>query len=344
MKIKIKLSIMVIAIVAAIVTTIAVLLLQRASAISQELSQKSLMNMAVGRANFWKGREDGFLQMMRGIADAMGQYENLPVENRRNRYDEILYSCIANNDDFIRVFTVWKPNAIDGMDAQMINRPGSTSTGQYATAYSRQQGKIVMTDNINVEQTMAHITGPDARKDRVDYPTAFNYDGAETLVFRMGVPIINPTTNEIVGSVCCMLTTIPMQIRLEAAVAASEELYGNVLYAGDGTIMSSFIPERRGKKLIDVEAHYGKYIQQANQAVLEGKTFQCTSYSPALKEDLHMFIQSFEIGNSGKTWSVMLGSADSYIMREVKQITEFTIILAVISIIVAAVIVYFVLN
>jgi methyl-accepting chemotaxis protein len=108
--------------------------------------------------------------------------------------------------------------------------------------------------------------------------------------------------------------------------------------------MSSFIPERRGKKLIDVEAHYGKYIEQANQAVLQGKNFYCNSYSPALKEDLHMFLQSFEIGNSGKTWTVMLGSADSYIMREVKQITEFTIILAVISIIIAAVIMYFVLN
>jgi methyl-accepting chemotaxis protein len=108
--------------------------------------------------------------------------------------------------------------------------------------------------------------------------------------------------------------------------------------------MASFLPERRGKKLIDVEAHYGKFIQQANQAVLEGKNFQCASYSPALKEDLHMFMQSFEIGNSGKTWTVMLGSAESYIMREVRQITQFTIILAIISIIVAAVIVYFVLD
>jgi methyl-accepting chemotaxis protein len=344
MKLKIKLSLMVIAIVTVIVTAIAIILLHQASAISVELSQKSLRNMAVSRANFWKGREDGFLQMLRGIADAMSQYENLPVENRRNRYDEILEVTLENNADFIRVFTVWKPNAVDGMDARMIGRPGSTATGQYATAYSRINGRIMITDNVNVEETMAHITGPDQRKDRVDYPTSYVYDGLETLVFRIGVPITNPRTNEVVGAVCCMLTCQPMQVRLEAAVAAAEELYGNVLYAGDGTIMASFLPERRGKKLIDVEAHYGKFIQQANQTVLEGKEFQCQSYSPALKEDLHMFMESFEIGNSGKTWTVMLGSADSYIMREVKYITEFTIILAVISIVVAAVIVYFVLN
>jgi methyl-accepting chemotaxis protein len=344
MKIKIKLSLMVIGIVAAIVLVVAFLLLERASAISLELSKRSLRNMAVARANFWKGREDGFLQMLKGLADAMGQYENLPLENRRNRYDEILYSSIANNDDLIRIFTVWKPNAIDGMDARMIGRPGSTATGQYATAYSRQYGKIVMTDNINVEQTMAQITGPNAHKDRVDYPTPFNHDGEDTLVFRMGVPIVNPTTNEVVGSVCCMLTTQLLQVRLEAAVAAAEELYGNVLYAGDGTIMASFLPERRGKKLIDVEAHYGKYKEEANNAVLNGKEFECDSYSPALKENLNMFIQSFEIGNSGKTWSIMLGSADSYIMREVKQIEKFVFMLAGIAIVIAAVIVYFALS
>jgi methyl-accepting chemotaxis protein len=333
-----------IAIVVVIVGTVGILLLRQASAISVELSRKSLMNMAVARANFWKGREDGFLQMMRGLADAMSQYKNLPPENRRYRYDEILYATIEHNPDFVRIFTVWKPNAIDGMDARMIDRPGSTATGQYATAYSRQYGKVVRTDNINVEQTMAIITGPDAHKDRVDYPTPFNYDGTETLTFRMGVPIVDPESNEVIGAVCCMLTTMPMQDRLEAAVAAAEELYGNVLYAGDGTIMASFLPERRGKKLIDVEAHYGKYKEEANNAVLNGKNFQCQSYSPALKEDLHMFIESFEIGNSGKTWSIMLGSADSYIMREVNQIEEFVLILAVIAIVVAAVIVYFTLS
>jgi methyl-accepting chemotaxis protein len=344
MKIKIKLSIMMIAIVAVIIGIIAILLLRRASDISLDLSKRSLRNMAISRANFWKGREDGFLQMMRGLADAMSQYENLPPENRRTRYDEILQATLENNTDFIRVFTVWKPNAIDGMDSRYIGRQGSTATGQYATAFSRINGRTMITDNINVEETMAIITGPNALKDRVDYPTPYMVDGIETLVFRMGVPIVNPATKEVVGAVCCMLTTMPMQIRLEAAVAAAEELYGNVLYAGDGTIMSSFIPERRGKKLIDVEAHYGKFIQQANQAVLEGKEFQCESYSPALNENLHMFIMPFQIGNSDKHWAIMLGSADSYIMKEVRAITEFTIILAVISVIVAAVIVYLVLN
>jgi methyl-accepting chemotaxis protein len=344
MKIRVKLSILMIAILMVVAGSIAVLLLQHATKLSVDLSKHSLRNLATARANFWKGREDGFLQMMRGLADSMSQYENLPVENRRNRYDEILYATIANNDDFIRIFTVWKPNAIDGMDARMTSRPGSTATGQYATAWSRQYGKIVRTDNINVEQTMAIITGPNARKDRVDYPTAYNVDGKDTLVFRMGVPITNPNTNEVVGAVCCMLTVLPMQVRLEAAVAAAEELYGNVLYSGDGTIMASFLPERVGKKLIDVEAHYGQFKEQANRAVLEGKPFECKSYSPALKEDLHMFIMPFQIGNSDNTWAIMLGSADSYIMREVKDITHFTVILAVTAFFIAALVIYFILR
>jgi len=34
--------------------------------------------------------------------------------------------------DFIRKFTAWKPNAIDGMDSRYIGRVGSTGSGQTA--------------------------------------------------------------------------------------------------------------------------------------------------------------------------------------------------------------------
>jgi methyl-accepting chemotaxis protein len=52
----------------------------------------------------------------------------------------------------------------------------------------------------------------------------------------------------------------------------------------------------------------------------------------------------YQIGDSGMYWTVMTAVSESYIMKEVNAITRFTIILAVIAIIVAAVIVYFVFD
>jgi len=55
-------------------------------------------------------------------------------------------------------------------------------------------------------------------------------------------------------------------------------------------------------------------------------------------------MQPLTIGNSGETWSVLLGVMDSYALKEVRGITKFTIVLAVIAIIAAAIIVFIVLN
>jgi methyl-accepting chemotaxis protein len=51
-------------------------------------------------------------------------------------------------------------------------------------------------------------------------------------------------------------------------------------------------------------------------------------------------MQPFAIGNSNMTWTVIIGTMDSYVLKEVREITRFTVILAVIAILAAATIVY----
>jgi len=59
---------------------------------------------------------------------------------------------------------------------------------------------------------------------------------------------------------------------------------------------------------------------------------------------MKMTIAPIPLEASPTTWAVMIGSTESYIMREVNVITRFTIILTSIAIVVTVVIVYFVLN
>ncbi|MDR2702138.1 MAG: methyl-accepting chemotaxis protein [Spirochaetaceae bacterium] len=344
MKIKIKLSIMMIAIVVAVAGGIAIILLGQASSISLDLSVRSLKNLATSQANYWKGREEGYLQLLCGVADIMGEYESVPVGERRDRYDEMLRATLNNNDNFVSIFSVWKPNALDGMDSRYIGRPGSTATGQYAMTYGRENGQIVATPCLAVEETMSYLNGPNALNDRVEQPTPFTVNGKDTYIIRMGVPITTSRSDEVVGAIVCLISIELMQGALENALASLEEVYAISIYSGDGTIMASFMPDRIGKKLMDADSQYGKYKEQANKAVLEGKEFQCESWVDFLQEDLHIIMIPFDIGNSGSTWTIMMGSAESYVLKEVNEITRFTIILAVIAITAAVVIVYFVLN
>jgi methyl-accepting chemotaxis protein len=115
-----------------VIAAVAVILLQEASNISVKLSIRSLRNMTGQRAEFWKGREEGYLQLLRGLAEIMGEYESVPAGEHRDMYDDMLQDILKNNTNFVRMFSIWKPNAIDGMDSRYIGRPGSTATEQYA--------------------------------------------------------------------------------------------------------------------------------------------------------------------------------------------------------------------
>jgi methyl-accepting chemotaxis protein len=346
MKIKIKLSLIVIIIMMVSIAGVAVILLRNASAISVDLSVKSLTNFAESRANFWKGREDGYLQMLRGLANVMGEYESLPVGERRDVYDEMLLATLTVNTNFVRIFSIWKQNAIDGMDARFIGRPGSTATGQYAMTWGRDTGEIVATPNLVVDQVTAWLNGPDNKKDRIESITPFKVNGKDTFIRRLGVPIINRRTNETVGIITCLIDIAPMQAVVESTLKSHGEISAISIYHNDGSIFASFMPDRIGKTLMDADLQYGdgKLREQANQAVREGKNFYCKNWAPLLKENLHMVMIPFEIGNSSQTWTIMVGSADSYIMKDVRTMTQFTIILAVIAIAAIAIIMYLVMS
>jgi methyl-accepting chemotaxis protein len=344
MKIKIKLSLMMIAIVAGVAGSIAVLLLVQASGISLNLNKKGIEYMTKEQAAYWKGREDGFLRVLHSLANIMSDYETLPAAERRDRFDDMLRSTINAEADMFLIYTVWKPNAIDGMDSNYIGRTGSTDTGQYATAYTKETGALTNRITIDVADAVSHINSSDARKDRLEHPILRVVNGEDHYIIRMMAPIVNPRTNEVVGGVGCLLLIDGIQSLVQETIRSHGEIAAMTIYAGNGMIMGHLVPDRVGKKLLDVETIFGSRIQEANQAVLNGKEYTIHTYSPELNSDVEILIHPFEIGSSGKTWSIMIVITEKYIMKDVNAITRYTIILAVIAILVAAVIVYFTLN
>jgi len=344
MKIKIRLSVMMIAIVAVIVTVVAVILLQQASGISMELSKRAIENLAGQRAAYWQGREDGLYRVARTLANVFSDFEDDPVERRRDMYDSMMQSVTRSETTIYQVYAVWKPNAVDGMDSRYIGRPGCTETGQYAAAFRMENGQANITLTSDVADAMAYLTGPNARKDRYEHPVARNIDGKDTWYFRIMVPIINRRNNEVVGGVGCLCVIDAIQPTIMDTIKTREEVAAISIYSNNGFVIANYVPERIGKMLTDVETIYGDNLQAANQAVLGGKDFHCSSYSSVLNSKVEITIASFPMGNSGGSWSIMIASTESYILREVNTMTRFTIILAGIAIIIAAVIVYFVLN
>ena len=344
MKIKIKLSVIVIAIVAVIVVGLAIIQLKQASSISLDLSKRSISNLARQRATYWEGRLDGYLQLLRGLSDVMNYYENVPVGDRRSQYESVMISVFEDMPDFVRMFTVWKPNAIDGQDSRNIGRVGSTDSGQFAFALGKETGKIVPQTSAVVKDVMEHITGPNAQKESVSDPTSMMLSGKEVYCVRLFVPILNKRINQVIGVVGCQLNIDLVQPRIEQTIKDFEEVAAISIYSDNGFVMASYRADRIGKMMVDVEAQYGDKINDAFEAVKKGEDFSCFSYAPTLGTNIQIVLMPISIGNSGSTWSIMVGSTEAYIMKDVNTMKWFTIILTVVAIILTIIISYIVVN
>jgi len=344
MKIKIKLSIMMIAILIAVVTGIAFLLVNRASSITINLGKRNIQYLTNEQVTYWKGLQDSKLLVLKVLADIMSDYEEYERENRRDRFDSILLGTLTSQPDLFQIYTIWKPNAIDGMDEQFIGRQGSSPTGQYATVYSRETGIIEMRASSDIEESMEYFLGPNSRKDRVEDPFLRKIQGKNVYLMRMMVSIINHKTNEVVGGVACLLTIEPVQQELEKVISSYSEISAMSIYTNTGFILASYQSDRIGRKLADVETIFGKNIDDANRAVINGDSIALISYSSVLESNVEICLSPFQIGSSDTTWSVMIAAAEDYILSDVNEITRFTIILALISIVIVGVIIFIVLS
>ncbi|MDR0487035.1 MAG: methyl-accepting chemotaxis protein [Treponema sp.] len=344
MKIKFKLSIMMIAIVVVVAGSIALIQLRQASNISLNLSKQGIEYLTGQRGEYWKGRIDGFLQEMRTLANIMGDYENYPAENRRLRFDDMFKATVQADANLYQVYTVWKPDVLEGMDSRYIGRVGSSETGQYAIAFIKEDGQITSRATGDIADATAYLNGPNARKERVEHPVARNINGKDTYYVRMMVPIFNHRNNEVVGGVGCLMVIDLIQPLADNLIRTHKEIDALSIYSSNGFILACSHPEKIGKTLTDVESHYGDQKSAANEAVRAGNNFDTYSYSPDLGMHLQICIYSFQIGNSDTTWSIMLGAGEDHIMKDVRIMEEFTAILAVIAIAAAIVIVYLTLN
>jgi len=344
MKIRLRLSIWLIAIMAVVVIGITIFLLRQTAAISYFLNVRSLGLLTAQRVELWKGREDGYIRTLHTLANIMGDYESIQAEERRDRYDDMLKAALETEPQMVALYTVWKPNAIDNMDSRYIGRTGSSPNGQYAIAYFKETNKITGRTSGDINNVIAHITGPNARKDRVDNPTILKIKGKNTYITKISVPIINNHTNKVVGGLGCFLAIDTIQYILENTMKTNNEIAIMAMYSGNGTVLAHYKPERIGKRMLDIDAELGDSRKELFRATQTGKPYMNILHEPAFDEKIILIMKPFQIGNSGHNWSMLIGVPESFILKEVNSITGFTVTLIVIAILVMAVIIFAVIG
>jgi len=344
MKMRFKLSLWLIAVMAVVVTIVTIALIRQTSGISYYLSIRSLKHLTGQRVEFWKGREEGYIKTLHALANIMGDYESIQPEERRERFNYMLRTTLESEPQMAVMYTVWRANAVDDMDSRYIGMEGSGPAGQYATAYFKESNKIEERTSSDIENVLTYISSPIGNKDRVENPSLCFFNGKFNYIIKITVPIINYHNRRIVGALGCYLSIDAIQRIVENTMKTNNEIAVMALYSGNGTILAHFKPERIGRRMIDADLELNGSAEEMFKAMRNGKTYMNTVYQPALKESVIFIMKPFQIGNSGHNWSMLIGVPESFILKEVKAITGYIFTLLIISFIITSIIVFAIIG
>jgi len=332
-----------IAIVVIVTGGVAIVQLLQSKDMIMTVTKQRTMYLAREYAKQWDGQLLGYTSILQTLSNIFNFYEDIPVGERRQQFEDILMGVFGDTPDFLRLTTIWKPNAIDGNDTKYIGRPGSTPTGQFAYAVARETGTIRVITSSIVQETMDIMNGPNSRLVVMSNPLPFKNLGKDTYIVRITVPIINKRINEVVGTVIGWLDIVSIQPEVMQIIKEFDEITSAVIYSDNGFILANYMPEFVGKQ-VDEETQYGSQINDVKEAIKNAKEWEGIEYDPELKTNMVMAIANIPIGVSPTTWSIMLGSTEAYIMRDINVLMKFVIMLVSIAIVVAVIIIYLVLN
>jgi methyl-accepting chemotaxis protein len=141
---------------------------------------------------------DRAFQIPRTLAAAFAGIRDAQGGDQRDAINAMMKATLAAEPDVIGLSSLWEPDALDGRDAEFVNKPGHDATGRFIPYWSRDaRGALVLAPLVNYEvegvgdyYLIPKRTGRDAWIEPYVYPVA----GRDVLMTSLIAPIIRDGT------------------------------------------------------------------------------------------------------------------------------------------------------
>ncbi|MDR2739325.1 MAG: methyl-accepting chemotaxis protein [Treponema sp.] len=330
MKLKIKLTGIIIIMMVVIIAVISVVLLNRAGTLQTVAARENMKNMTGLYARDLENHYENYLDIARILSQIMSSFESVNPENRRLRYNENMFHILRSTPQLVGIYTVWKPGIIDGKDAEMANTPGTDETGNYISWYTRESGAIELHPYYNYKDILANMPAEDVLSD----PISRTVDGKQIFSVSLCTPIIAEQNGAVVG-------VVGININLSYSTEIIDRIrpfdVGTAgLYAYNGLILAHHIPERVGQ---DFREEGRENFGPAGVSLIEKSLI---SGEPVSFDYHDRIVQSypFTIGEVATPWTILTTVPLSTVLRDVQAMKTFTIIMAISTVLGSAIIIF----
>jgi HAMP domain-containing protein len=253
---------------------------------------------------------------------------------KRAMTDAVLKQVLEKNTDFISVWTVWEPDALDGNDKKFINEWGHDETGRYIPYFNRATGflEVEPMANYNVPEKNDYYRIPiTTGKEIIIDPQMYPISGADVLMTRVGSPII--FQGKVIGvvGIDIMLSTFELLVaRIRPFETGSVALISHTgKYAAH--------PD---SKSVTHDIGISEQWVSAKQAIRAGEFFQFTDISEDSSDEIIRLFVPITFGNTQTPWSFLVNVPMSEVLKGSVKITYISTVIGIVSLLIVVGIIF----
>jgi len=118
MSLRVKLTVIIIAMILVSVAVLSVFSLTRSSALQLDTTNTYAETLAKLNAKEIQRQMEVFTDYGNVLVQIFNSYEDTEMGRRRQMYDDVMHSLISTVDSILGIWTAWLPNTIDNQDAR----------------------------------------------------------------------------------------------------------------------------------------------------------------------------------------------------------------------------------
>ena len=306
-----------------------------------ENANKQLTEITEKNATIISGELESPLDVAETLSSAMQGFENIKADQRRDYYNNIMENILKENNGVLGVWTIWEPNALDGMDSTFVGKEGSDQSGRFVPYWVWNNDKVELTSCADYETEGAgdyYLLAKNSGTETILEPFEYEVNGENVLMTTIAVPIKNSAGSTVgVAGVDLSLSSL-QNITFDKGQYDSAYVYvvsnsGNFIIHPD----ESFI----GENMADVS---GLANAEQIDAVKNGDEYSAEQLDQQTGEQVENLLMPIHIGETTTPWSTGMAVNMSEVLEPSNHTTLMLILMLVGALVAIGLILAFIIK
>jgi methyl-accepting chemotaxis protein len=298
---------------------------QQSSRVAEAQAQQIATEMAERYAGRINAQLDSAILPMRTLAQTFATQKEAGVTDRGNTV-AILKRVLDESPGLLGIWTVWEPNAFDGLDAKFANTPGTDGSGRFIPYWNRASGRVEL-EPVTDYETEGEVgefyrSVRRSRRETIIKPTLYVVAGKQMLLASVVVPIM--LGDQFVGVVGADISLDQAQ-EMVASITPFETGHA-VLVSHDGTYVAHPTQVRRGQPLGRSPAE-----TLVRTALAEDRSASAQVHSDVLNGDAIVVAVPFRVGKTTTPWALAIFAPLERVLAPSTELRAFTVGLGVLA-------------